>query len=139
MLASFRQVLERTGMTNKENKQFGVGISISLDKLVCATGELMTDLCRENKFAIDVAVCCVDGVPRREKELADVLRELWSLGLRVTCLDFFTSEEILEYCQENGVNHIVMLKSGEKGSLRIETWERDRYQERKISIQVRLY
>ncbi|XP_031785554.1 eIF-2-alpha kinase GCN2 [Nasonia vitripennis] len=135
MLASFRQVLERTGMASKETKQFGVGISISLDKLASAACELSEDLCRDNKFAIDVAVCCVDGVPRREKELADVLRELWSLDLRVTCLDFSTTEEILEYCRENGINHVVMLKSGEKGSLRIETWERDRFQGRKISIQ----
>ncbi|XP_015584813.1 eIF-2-alpha kinase GCN2 [Cephus cinctus] len=135
MIMSFRKVLERTGMASKEVKQYGVGISVSLDKLVCAVAELSDDHCGENKFGIDVAVCCVDGLPKREKEMADVLRELWSLGLSVTSLDLCTVEEIREYCQENLINHIVMLKSGEKGSLRVQSWERDRFQERKISIQ----
>ncbi|KAJ8673725.1 hypothetical protein QAD02_004987, partial [Eretmocerus hayati] len=135
MLSSFRQILERTGMASKEMKQYGVGISISLDKLVCAASESSEDLCHDDSFGIDVAVCCVDGLPRREKELADVLRELWSLGLRITSLDISNFEEILEYCRENHINHVVVLKSGEKGSLRIESWERDRFQERKISIQ----
>lgn len=132
MLASFRQVHERTGMASKESKQFGVGISLSLDKLVCAASEQSDELYRDN---LDVAVYCVDGEPGRV-EFADVMRELWSLGLRVRFLEFGTSEETLEYCRENGINHAVMMKRGEKGSLRIKTWERDRFQERKISVQV---
>ena len=124
-------------MANKETQQFGAGISISFDRLISAADEIDVDsLCRDNKFADDVAVCCVLGAPRREKELADVLRELWSLDLRVTTLDFNTSDELLEYCRENGINNVVVLKSGEKGNLRIYTWERDRFQERKINIQV---
>lgn len=135
MLSSFREVLERTNLPGKEVKQYGVGISISLDKLVCASSEMISEeFFRSRKFVIDIAVCCVDGEPRRRKELADILRELWSLGIKAASLDFNTSEEILDYCRENNINQVILLKSGEKGHLRIETWERERYQERKISI-----
>lgn len=140
MLASFRQVLERTGMAVKDRKQFGVGISISLDKLLCAVGEVPEELCCiGNRFGIDVAVCCLDECQRQDKEFADVLRELWSCGLRVTCLDFSMLEEVLEYCQENGIHNVLIYKNGEKGSLRMQTWERDKFLERKISIPVSIF
>lgn len=137
MLMSFRKVLERTGMASKEIKQYGAGISISLDKLVSAVMEACENLGGENKCGIDVAVCC-EGIQgnegRREKEMIDVLREIWSLGLKVTILDLSTTEEILEYCQENSINQIILLRNGEKGTLRLQTWERDRFQEKKINI-----
>ncbi|XP_015183399.1 PREDICTED: eukaryotic translation initiation factor 2-alpha kinase 4 isoform X2 [Polistes dominula] len=134
MLMSFRQILERTEMTNKETKQYGVGISISLDKLVCAVEEMSESIYRENKFGIDVAIYC-DGFPRREKEMINVLRELWSIGIRTTILDINTVEEVLEYCQEHSITQIILLKNNERNYLRLQTWERDRFQERKIGIQ----
>ncbi|XP_012527780.1 eIF-2-alpha kinase GCN2 [Monomorium pharaonis] len=129
MLISFRKVLERTGMASKETKQYGAGISISLDKLVSA----VTETCEggESKCGIDVAVCCegsLENEGRREKDLINVLREIWSLGLKVTTLDLCTMEEILEYCRENSISHIVLLRNG---TLRVQTWERDRFQEKK--------
>jgi len=129
MLMSFRKVLEHTGMANKETKQYGAGISISLDKLVTAVAETYEH--PSGKCGIDVAVCC-EGSPdsegRREKEIINVLREIWSLGLKVTILDLCTMEEILEYCQQNFINHIVLLRNG---ILKVQTWERDRFQEKK--------
>lgn len=136
MLMSFRKVLERTGMANKETKQYGAGISISLDKLVSAVMEVCENL-GENKCGIDVAVCCEgnqESEERREKEMIDVLREIWLLGLKVTILDLCTIEEILEYCQENSISQVILLRNGEKGTLRLQTWERDRFQEKKINI-----
>lgn len=136
MLMSFRKVLERTGMANKETKQYGAGISISLDKLVSAVMEVCENL-GENKCGIDVAVCCEgnqENEGRREKEMIDVLREIWLLGLKVTILDLCTIEEILEYCQENSISQVILLRNGEKGTLRLQTWERDRFQEKKINI-----
>lgn len=132
MLSSFRQLLERTGLASKDFKQHGVGISISLDRLVHAVSDLYspetsgTELML-NKFGmnVSVAVCCTDG-PKRDQEMAGVLRELWSLGLGVTALDFATTDELIDYCRENFIVHVVILKSGEKGNLRIQTWERDR-------------
>lgn len=137
MLMSFRKVLERTGMASKEMKQYGAGISISLDKLVSAVTEACENLGGENKCGIDVAVCCEGNQGsegRREKEMINVLREIWSLGLKVTILDLSTIQEILEYCRENSINQIILLRNGEKGTLRLQTWERDRFQEKKINI-----
>ncbi|KAL0111656.1 hypothetical protein PUN28_013086 [Cardiocondyla obscurior] len=129
MLVSFRKVLERTGMANKEIKQCGVGISVSLDKLVSAVAEACEN--GESKYGIDVAICC-EGSPesegRKEKDMINVLREIWSLGLKVTILDLCTMEDILEYCQENLISHIVLLRNG---TLKVQTWERDRFQEKK--------
>ncbi|XP_034940000.1 eIF-2-alpha kinase GCN2 [Chelonus insularis] len=137
MLQSFRRILERTGLASKEISQYGVGISISLDKLVCAIREFSTDECIEAnmpKYGIEVAVGYVDRSAEREAEFVDLLREIWALGLRVTVLDFSTTEEILDYCRENSIPHVIILKSNEKGNFRLQSWERDRFNERKISM-----
>jgi len=118
-------------MASKEIKQYGAGISISLDKLVSVVTEACENLNGENKCGIDVAVWCEVGPGsegRREKEMINVLREIWSLGLKVTILDLCTMEEILEYCRENSISHIVLLRNG---TLKVQTWERDRFQEKK--------
>ncbi|XP_070151406.1 eIF-2-alpha kinase GCN2 isoform X2 [Polyergus mexicanus] len=132
MLMSFKKVLERTGMASKETKQYGAGISISLDKLVSAVTEACENLNGESKYGcIDVAVCCESSPGsegRREREMINILREIWLLGLKVTILDLCTMEEILEYCQENSISHIVLLRNG---TLKVQTWERDRFQEKK--------
>ncbi|XP_050446671.1 eIF-2-alpha kinase GCN2 [Cataglyphis hispanica] len=132
MLMSFRKVLERTGMASKETKQYGAGISISLDKLVSVVTEACENQNGESKCGcIDVAVCCESdpgSEGRRERDMINILREIWSLGLKVTILDLCTMEEILEYCRENSISHIVLLRNG---TLKIQTWERDRFQEKK--------
>ncbi|XP_071876601.1 eukaryotic translation initiation factor 2 alpha kinase Gcn2 isoform X2 [Bombus fervidus] len=132
MLSSFKKILERTGMASKEIKQYGAGISISLEKLVSAVSETSESL--ECRYGIDVAISCM-GNHHREKEMIDLLKELWSLGLKVTILDLVSLEEILEYCRENSISHVILLKAGEKGNIRIQSWERDRYQEKRMSNQ----
>ncbi|XP_050579843.1 eIF-2-alpha kinase GCN2 isoform X2 [Bombus affinis] len=132
MLSSFKKILERTGMASKEIKQYGAGISISLEKLVSAVSETSESL--EFRYGIDVAISCM-GNHHREKEMIDLLKELWSLGLKVTILNLVSLEEILEYCRENSISHVILLKTGEKGNIRIQSWERDRYQEKRMSNQ----
>lgn len=137
MLACFRKELERTGTIGKECKQYGVGLSISLEKLVCAACEFsQTTNCSadQSEFGINVAVCFLDDEPRREKEYVEVLKKLWSLDLQVTCLDFRKLEEVLDHCKENKIGHVIVLKNGEKDHLRLHVWERDRFQERKMSL-----
>ncbi|XP_053995290.1 eIF-2-alpha kinase GCN2 isoform X3 [Hylaeus anthracinus] len=132
MISSFRKILERTGMANKETKQYGAGISISLEKLVSAVLETSESL--ESKYGIDVAISCL-GNPHREKEMIDLLKEFWTFGLKVTILDLISVEEILEHCREHSINQVVILKAGEKGAVRIQSWERDRFQEKKMTNQ----
>ncbi|XP_053597079.1 eIF-2-alpha kinase GCN2 [Microplitis demolitor] len=137
MLQSFKEISKRSGSTNKEVSHHGVGLSISLDKLVCAIQEvILEDTNNEisiNRFRIDVAVGFIDSKPEREHELADLFRELWSLGLRVTKLDFCRTEEILEYCRENLIPHVIILHSG-IGNLILHSWEYDKFKEQKICI-----
>lgn len=132
MLSSFKKILERTGMTSKEIKQHGAGISISLEKLVSAVSETSESV--ETKGGIDIAISCL-GNAHREKEMIDLLRELWNLGLKVTILDLSSLEEILEHCQEHSIHQVIILRAGEKGSVRIQIWERDRFQEKRITSQ----
>ncbi|XP_026672144.1 uncharacterized protein LOC108628228 [Ceratina calcarata] len=132
MLNSFKKILEPTEMASKEIKQYGAGISISLEKLVSAVSEMTDSL--DCKYGIDVAISCI-GNRNREKEMIDLLKELWNLGLRVTILDIPSLEEILEHCRENSINHVILLKSSEMGSVRIQSWERDRFQEKRMGNQ----
>lgn len=130
MLSSFKKTLERTEMTSKETKQYGVGISISLEKLVSAVLETPNSL--EIKCGVDIAISCL-GNPHREKEMIDLLKEFWSLGLKVTILHLPILEETLEHCREQSINQVIILKPGEKGTARIQIWERDRFQEKKLA------
>lgn len=132
MLCSFKNILERTEMANKEIKHYGTGISISLEKLVSAVSETSGSL--ECKSGIDIAMSCM-GNYHRGKEMIDLLKELWFFELKVTIIDLISLEEILEYCRENSINHVILLKSEEKGSVIIQSWERDRFQEKKVNNQ----
>lgn len=132
LVTTFRQVLEKTGLANpRDDVQHAVGISISLDRLVGAVGEVDNDS-MDMKYGTDIAVCCCTN--ERERELTDVLKELWTLGLRITPLDFSTIQETHHHCRENSIAIIVLLQPGEKGSFRLHYWERDRYQDRKYPI-----
>ena len=133
MLASFRQGVEPTTPNKQDGKHYGAGISISLDKVISAFNYETSDQSPDGKFGIDVAVCCIDGVSKCEEEIAGVLRDLWALGLRVTSLELSTNKDVYEYCHENLIPHIIILKSSEKESLRVFSWERDRFQERNIN------
>lgn len=69
-----------TGMASKEVNQVAAGISISLDKIVCALKD-------ENYTpAADVVVCSF-GLQTMLKEKAAVIRELWAAGIKVSLMD----------------------------------------------------
>lgn len=136
LLSTFHQVLQSTSRGGDDLQQFGVGISISLDKLISIVDELSQnqETRNESKSANDIVVCCVGGEPIRRREQGEVLRELWSLDYRVNAQNFTSVEEVLDYCLEYNIDHVIMLKTGEKGILMVHTWEKDRFLERKINI-----
>ncbi|XP_021938823.1 eIF-2-alpha kinase GCN2 isoform X2 [Zootermopsis nevadensis] len=128
MLADFRRTLDMTSVASKEVSQAAAGISISLDKIVSALQD------ENNVPAVDVVVCSV-GNRSMVKEKAAVIRELWAAGIKSSLIDSLQSlEEIKDYCQENLVPHIVMLKDIETGTLRVCSWEKERFQERKVNM-----
>jgi len=76
----YRKTLDMTGMASKEVNQVAAGISISLDKIVCALQD-------ENYTpAVDVVVCSF-GLQSMLKEKAAVIRELWAAGIKVSLMD----------------------------------------------------
>ncbi|XP_051161013.1 eIF-2-alpha kinase GCN2 [Leptopilina boulardi] len=147
LLSTFHQVLQNTSRIGNDDdnlKKYGIGISISLDKLISIVDDLsqnqqeIRNECKSSSSSssssfINIVVCCVGGEPIRNREQSEVLRELWSLDYyRVNSQNFTTIEEVFDYCLNYMIDHIVMLKSGEKGYLMVYTWEKERYLERKI-------
>lgn len=129
MIAEYRNIMEQANMLSKDLHQFAVGVSISLDKLAQAVQESFgTHL----EF-LDVVVCSL-GTKSLVKEKAKVLKSLWSAGIRACLIEANNMEEIQEQCNELNVPHVVMLKDSEQGTVRIRSWERDRFQEKTVII-----
>jgi len=76
----YRKTLDMTGMASKEVNQVAAGISISLDKIVCALQD------ENHSPAVDVVVCSF-GLQSMLKEKAAVIRELWAAGIKVSLMD----------------------------------------------------
>lgn len=73
-------------LASKEYSQYGVGISISFDKLVAGyDGEDCAEWNRVGTRAVDVVICSV-GHPLTKEKL-ELMRELWSHGIRCYVLE----------------------------------------------------
>ncbi|XP_031334945.1 eIF-2-alpha kinase GCN2 isoform X2 [Photinus pyralis] len=132
MIASYRNVKEEAIMLNKELQQSAVGISISLDKLIQAVQE-GGDFSEATTSNLDAVVCSLGNkIAPRERFL--VLTDLWAAGIRCCLIEASSLEEIQEQCTELSVSHIIILKETEKGTVRIRSWDRDRFQEKVVKI-----
>ncbi|XP_062562568.1 eIF-2-alpha kinase GCN2 [Armigeres subalbatus] len=96
----------------------GAGFSFHLDKLVYALGP--TGGCEPVEVMISIT-----GSRPPLKEVVQILRSLWSHGIKTGILEGGLSME--ESAKEVGANVVVML--GEGGELRVRTWNHDRFQE----------
>lgn len=131
MISEYRLIMEQANMLSKDLHQSAVGVSISLDKLAQAVQECsMSDLV--NHEFLDVVVCSL-GSKSLIKEKSRILRNLWSTGIRCCVIEANNIEEIQEQCSELKVPHVIMLKDSEQGSVRVRSWERDRFQEKTFS------
>ena len=132
MITSYRKMIDNANMSGRDIRQSAVGISLSLDKLVQAVmREQSEDL--PNTEYLDVAVCSVGSKPML-KEKTKVLRSLWAVGLRCVMVEATNIEEIHEQCTELKVPHVIMLKDGEQGVVRVHSWERERFQEKMFKL-----
>nr|XP_006824933.1 PREDICTED: eukaryotic translation initiation factor 2-alpha kinase 4-like [Saccoglossus kowalevskii] len=96
--------------------QHAVGVSLAFDKLVSAVQE-------ETDYApsvVDILVCVVGSKPLL-KERLKVVRDLWSAGLRADLIydSTLSLEEIQDYCKQENIPHLVMLKDVESGTLKV--------------------
>lgn len=129
MIAEYRNIMEQANMLSKDLHQSAVGVSISLDKLAQAVQENST-----SNFELLDAVVCSLGSKTLMKEKAKVLKILWAAGIRACLIEANNIEEIQEQCSELKVAHVVMLKDTEQGTVRVRSWERDRFQEKTFNI-----
>ncbi|RZC35247.1 Pkinase, RWD and/or tRNA-synt His domain containing protein [Asbolus verrucosus] len=132
MITSYRKIMEAANVHGKEIQQLAVGISLSLDKLVQAVIREQCDDLPKMEF-LDVAVCSVGSKPLL-REKTKVLRNLWAAGIRCALIEATNNEEIQEQCGELKVPHVVMLKDSDQGTVRVRSWERDRFQEKTFKM-----
>lgn len=143
MIADYRNLMEQANMLSKDLHQSAVGVSISLDKLAQALQEGLGFEGSKTEF-LDVVVCSLGSKSLlREKAkvliviirftenflltyIYQVLKTLWSAGIRCCLIEANNIEEIQEQCNELKVPHVVLLKESEQGSVRIRSWEKDR-------------
>ncbi|ODM97010.1 Eukaryotic translation initiation factor 2-alpha kinase 4 [Orchesella cincta] len=143
LIESFRGALalesELTAATaSKEHysqSQCAVGISISFDKLVAGyDGEDCSEW--QRRGTVDAVICSVGHHPLAKEKL-ELMKELWTHGIKCTVLECSqTLEAAEEQCKEMGAQFMLILKENEfYSNLRVRIWERVMFQERKMSRQ----
>ncbi|CAG7836539.1 unnamed protein product, partial [Allacma fusca] len=129
LIDKFRSTLEMYGQTSKDITQSGVGISISLDKLVA--GMYTEDREKIGAVRIVEVLICALGHHPMSKEKITIMKDFLAHGIQCSLLDESqTLESAEEHCKQVGALFLVILKETE--DLRIRCWDKDRFQERRI-------
>lgn len=125
LIAQFRKALNK----EKKTKQSAAGLTIYVDKLV-STLQINCQLFK----TVDVLVCSV-GQSEMMNEKLKIMKDLWAAEIRSTILDVDQSlEETQDYCEKMNVSHIVYVKESEPGIVRLKSWVKDRFYEKKLSL-----
>ena len=94
----------------------GVGVSIAIEKIVSAVVE---DQDAFVPCAYDVSVCSAGHNPMQQERMR-IARDLWNVGIKATMsYGLMPLEELQEICKKQGVQHMVVLKEQEPGSVRV--------------------
>lgn len=96
-----------------------VGVSIAIEKIVAAVLEKEEDTIPS---AYDVFVCSAGQNPMLAERMR-IARDLWKAGIRATICydskDMIPLEELQEFCKQGGIQHMVVLKEQETGSVKV--------------------
>lgn len=96
-----------------------VGVSIAIEKIVAAVLEEEKDTIPS---AFDVFVCSAGHNPMLAERMC-IARDLWKVGIKATICydskDMTPLEELQEFCKQGGIQHMVVLKEQETGSVRV--------------------
>ena len=96
-----------------------VGVSIAIEKIVAAELE-NEDATIPSAF--DVFVCSAGHNPMLAERMG-IARDLWKAGISATISydskDMTPLEELQEFCKQGGIQHMVVLKEQETGSVRV--------------------
>ncbi|XP_052872416.1 eIF-2-alpha kinase GCN2 [Anopheles cruzii] len=101
----------------------GAGFSFLLDKLVNAIAHTA------GYEPIEVMICVTGSRPQL-KEVATVLRPLWSNGIKTAVVET-SAGAVDDLGKEAGAKVVVLI--GDGGELRVRSWDHDRFQERHVT------
>jgi len=134
LLETFRSTLEVIGLIPKGTKQFGVGVSISLDKLISGLESEELERFRGGSRIVEVVICSM-GHHALSREKISIMKDFWAHGISCTCLDGpETMEAAEEHCRELGSSFLVVLKDAELHSaFRVRIFEKERIHEKKMT------
>ncbi|KAJ7390568.1 Eukaryotic translation initiation factor 2 alpha kinase 4 [Desmophyllum pertusum] len=64
-----------------------------------------------------------------------IARDLWKAGIKATiCYDSIPLEELQEFCKQGGIQHMVVLKEQETGSVRVRSLDKEKISESRVQI-----
>lgn len=105
-----------------------VGVSFTVDKLVKLAIEF-------EKVSYVDSVVCTTAQKAMNRESALVLRTLWLGSTSSTTMNPTLSvEEVSQICREMNVGHILLLKDTDPEMVKVRTFDKDKYSERRVSF-----
>lgn len=113
---------------NKDINISGAGCSFALDKIISALNTIQRDDCR----SIDVVVCATGSRPPL-KDVTQILRSLWGVGIRCGVVEANGPDEAQDLAKDLGALHVILF--GDDGTLRVRSWDQNRFQERHLNRQ----
>ncbi|XP_052902720.1 eIF-2-alpha kinase GCN2 [Anopheles moucheti] len=122
-MAEFQKSGINNGLQVPKVDLSGAGFSFLLDKLVNAIAPTA------GYEPIEVMICVTGSRPQL-KEVAQILRPLWSNGIK-TCVMETSAGAVDDLGKEAGANVVILL--GDGGELRVRSWNHDRFQERHVT------
>ncbi|XP_057303588.1 eIF-2-alpha kinase GCN2-like isoform X1 [Hydractinia symbiolongicarpus] len=114
-----------------------VGVSIAVEKLIMSVVEEKRNYgCYQGSASNSVIVCCVTNTPNLDS-LVPVLQDLWSANIHASLFSYesqqdYTIEEVQEYCIDNGINHIVVLKESDVEHVRVKSRDKEKFSETRV-------
>ncbi|XP_077285683.1 eukaryotic translation initiation factor 2 alpha kinase Gcn2 isoform X2 [Arctopsyche grandis] len=135
MLCNLRKTLQRVDLNSKSEvpSQAAAGISLSLERLVQGAMASVEDDSFINSTSCDVCVCSTSSSKASTKEKAEIVRTLWNAGIKANLIETVNLDEIQDICRDFSTTHIIIVTESEQGMVRVRSWERDRFQERKVA------
>lgn len=115
-------------MTIVTREMYCAGFSLAIDKLVVCLGQL-TDL--DSHRAVVEMLVVVNGARPPVKEVTQILKSLWSAGVKCCFIEAPNSKDEDSHARDLGANYIILL--GEDGAIRLKSWQSDRYLEKNVS------
>ncbi|CAG0886874.1 unnamed protein product [Cyprideis torosa] len=135
LLQDYRRAYSLGMQTVRDSQQYGVGLSIALDKII--HGLLTSD--SDGAVAVcDVFLFYSDEVTK--SILINVAKELWNIGIRsYLSYEYLDSpEEAQVLASELGAGHVVYIRPSEPTGFRLRSLVRDKLAERRVKSQTEL-